>query len=299
MSLRSRLDRFEFHILEFTIDALHAPDVSGSPGGWSQVGQPRTCILPAAPLVGLLVNNTGSTGYNTAVFDHLTVEPLNEAPVVTIAPVNSPVAAPLALHGEVSDDGYPGVPALLTSHWSRLSGVGNVLFADAATPETSASFDANGAYQLRLEANDGDITTFKDIAFNAYVSAFARWQSLTLGSTTSAAAQALADPDADGLANLFEYASGTPAALANANPQIVETLAIDGQRYFRLTVPKNPDATDATMEVQVTGDLSNSEAWTSAGLVIEEDTATLLRVRDSIPIGIGGRRFFRVVVRLY
>ncbi len=61
-------------------------------------------------------------------------------------------------------------------------------------------------------------------------------------------------------------------------------------------MPKNTTATDVTFEVQATSDVSNSLSWSSAGLVIEQNTATSLIVRDSQPMSGGGKRFMRVKV---
>ncbi len=84
----------------------------------------------------------------------ITVNP-NRPPVVSAGPdVNTALdamgRAVVALTGSVSDD-EPG----LTILWSRVSGPATVTFANAASPETTATFTATGAYRLRLTAGDG------------------------------------------------------------------------------------------------------------------------------------------------
>lgn len=81
----------------------------------------------------------------------------NRPPVVTVGPnvtVNWPDT--VALTGAVTDDGLPE-PATITTTWSKLSGPGDVSFADAAAIETIASFSLPGAYELQLTAEDGDL----------------------------------------------------------------------------------------------------------------------------------------------
>lgn len=82
----------------------------------------------------------------------------NQPPTVSAGPdrtVNEGSAASLA--GSVSDDGRP-VGATVTSAWSKVSGPGTVTFASPASPATTATFSANGAYVLRLTANDTQLT---------------------------------------------------------------------------------------------------------------------------------------------
>ncbi len=91
----------------------------------------------------------------------------NQAPVVNAGPDRSitlPASASLA--GSVSDDGLPA-GAALTKTWSKVSGPGTVSFANASSPNTSASFSAPGNYVLRLTANDSLITASDEMSVNA------------------------------------------------------------------------------------------------------------------------------------
>ncbi len=79
----------------------------------------------------------------------------NEAPVV-IANVDHNVVNlpdPIQLKGEVSDDGLPSKN--LRATWSKVSGPGNVRFADPSSENTTATFSKAGVYVLQLSANDG------------------------------------------------------------------------------------------------------------------------------------------------
>ncbi|MGB8168054.1 MAG: Ig domain-containing protein [Chthoniobacteraceae bacterium] len=97
-----------------------------------------------------------------------------------------------------------------------------------------------------------------------------------------------ADPDHDGISNLFEYA-------LNLNPRLAGAAGIVCDRssgVLRLLVQKNPAATDITYSVQATGDLSNPASWTTTGTTIEIDTPTTLQVRDDTPITSPGAHHF-------
>jgi len=67
------------------------------------------------------------------------------------------------LNGSVIDDGNPNPPGLTTTSWTKLSGLGEVTFADMADPATTATFSDPGAYTLRLSADDGEIKTEDDV----------------------------------------------------------------------------------------------------------------------------------------
>ena len=279
------------------ITALHAADVSGAPGTWTQLGSPRTIIMTPNVLVGFAVDNAGGTAgvLNTAKFTNLSVVPLNQAPAISIAaPVGD--VSPISLDATVTDDNFP-LPVSLTTQWSQLSGPSELLFANAAQADTTAAFTLNGGYIVRLQADDSNIRSFRDLGFNAYTTPFAKWLETTnSGEGDNSLAEETADTDNDGLANLLEYAIGTNGTLANSNPQVLTLAPVSSSQYLRLALQKNPAATDVTFTVEATSDLSNPLSWSSAGLIIETNTSTQLVVRDNIPAGPGIQRFMRVRV---
>jgi hypothetical protein len=71
---------------------------------------------------------------------------------------------------------------------------------------------------------------------------------------------------------------------------------VSNQTYLRMSVPKNPAATDVVFTAEATSDISNPLSWSSAGLIIETNTSTQLIVRDNVPAGPGTQRFMRVRV---
>lgn len=64
------------------------------------------------------------------------------------------MAVIVTLTGSATDDGLPDPPGTLTYQWSKISGPGGVVFADAADPTTTATIDEAGTYVLRLTASD-------------------------------------------------------------------------------------------------------------------------------------------------
>jgi K319-like protein len=101
-----------------------------------------------------------------AVFDDvaITVIPPNAEPFVNAGPdqtVFLPATGTLA--GVVTDDGLPQGSTLAIA-WSKVSGPGNVTFANASSPATTAAFSAAGDFVLRLTASDGEFTISDDVA---------------------------------------------------------------------------------------------------------------------------------------
>ena len=68
------------------------------------------------------------------------------------------------LSGSVKDEGKPK-PVVAT--WSKLSGPGEVSFADAHAPVTTATFSKAGDYILKLTGDDGDLQTSQTLVVKA------------------------------------------------------------------------------------------------------------------------------------
>lgn len=76
----------------------------------------------------------------------------------TTFPVDVPISA------AVTDDGLPA-PAQLIYSWTKLSGPGEVVFANPAARQTTASLPGVGVYVLRLTVSDGELSAWDDIQF--------------------------------------------------------------------------------------------------------------------------------------
>ncbi len=262
---------------------------TGGPNAWIQVGQPQTIIMTTPVWVGFYVDNSSGVGLNTATFTNLTVAAVNKAPV--IAATATGTITPVALDGTITDD---NLPDFFTSQWSVRSGPSGLTIANALLVDTTATLTNSGTYNLRLTADDTGTKSFFDLSFTAYTSSFAQWLGQnSVGNANDLLAEAELDADGDGLLNLLEYAVGTNGVIQNASPEVVQLTPVSSQNYLRLSIPKNPAATDVTFIVDACGDLVN---WSTAGLIVETNSSTQLVVRDSVPVSGGVHRFMRVRV---
>jgi hypothetical protein len=92
----------------------------------------------------------------------------------------------------------------------------------------------------------------------------------------------------DGMPNLLKYALGLNPLVATTNPVTGDI----STGYLRLTVPRNPTATDVTFHVEVTASLAAS--WTTNGITVDQNTPTLLQVHDNTPVSSSAAGFIRL-----
>jgi RHS repeat-associated protein len=138
---------------------------------WSQLSGPSTLVFADAsqPVTSVLFDALGTyvlrltasdgelTGSKDITF--IVVPPHgqgNQAPIVNAgADQTITLPATATLNGSVIDDGLPS--ATLQIFWSKISGPGDVTFADASNPKTTATFSMPGEYVLRLNAGDSQL----------------------------------------------------------------------------------------------------------------------------------------------
>ena len=276
------------------ITALHAADSAGVPGAWAQLGQPQNVFLQPTVLAGLYCDNAGGgLGLNTATFTRLSVVPLNKAPVVDPGSVPATVGSPLSLAGSALDD---ALPAPVSVEWTAAAAPGTVIFANPTAAATTATFALGGAYTLRLFADDGAARTFADLSFIG--SPFITWQKANFtGGSADAKAAPAANPDGDAYNNLTEFALATDPNSADGSPFTQERARVSGADYFRLKIPRNALANELQITVERSSNLQPLE-WSTSGLVIEEDTPSMLSVRDALPLADAPERYYRLKISL-
>ena len=195
-------------------DALPANTLST---GWSKVSGPGDVTFGNSAIIDTTAESseagtyvlrlTASDGALTSS-DEVTVvvnpPPVNQPPVVSAGPdrtITLPGAA--SLDGTVSDDGLPSGAPVVT--WTKVSGPGNVTFANPGAIDTTASFSLAGTYVLRLTADDGTGPVFDELTVTvspgpAVANAITRFAIIDVN--TSAEIMSLNDGDTINLATL-------------------------------------------------------------------------------------------------
>lgn len=168
------------------------------------------------------------------------------------------------------------------------------LSLDPATGVLSGTLTAApGTYAIVLERTNGTDTVSQTI--NLLITAaeasgtFAAWVA-SYPELAGPAALATADPDADGQANLLEYALGTHPALAGSFVALTPSV-VDG--HLRLTFPRQA-IPRLRYEVKASADLiSWSSIWFSTGTA---NTAATVTVEDPVALPAPTPRFLRLEV---
>lgn len=122
-------------------------------------------IVPGAKSLYIVdrgVDNNADPNENDGKVYEFSFAPVNQPPVVN-AGADLVVIADASLDGTVSDDGHPDPPNNVTISWSQVSGAGTVTFLPANAADTVASFSDPGTYQLRLTADDSELSSRDDL----------------------------------------------------------------------------------------------------------------------------------------
>gem|GEM_PF-2609465 len=233
--------------------------------------------------VGVQIGNSPVTGrpfdgliddvrvYSRALTDNDVQSLATPGPANNVAPQASAgpdivvlsVTDDASLSATVTDDGFP-VGGTLTSLWSVVSGPGSVVFGNASSINTTASFSVNGTYVIRLTAGDGDLITIDDLV-------------VTVGDTLSQGLIAHWD---------FDEGSGSSAAdiTGNGHAGTIQGASFSDARIgsYSLRFDGNNDYVDLdTMDVLPVGSGLTISTWikaddfgTSDGRIVSKATGT-------------------------
>ncbi|MDP1579052.1 MAG: pectinesterase family protein [Candidatus Didemnitutus sp.] len=159
-------------------------------------------------------------------------------------------------------------------------------------PLTNVQSTNAGDYAVELVSANGNtvVSLNYTLAVGAALTPSESWRSTHFGLTTNTGNAAdTADPDADGLTNLVEYALGLdPLTATNAGlPQLAAN-----ESEWTYTYTRPADRTDLTYAVEFSTDLAN---WTANGVTHERTaTGTTETWRGRVPLSTGPRVFFRL-----
>jgi RHS repeat-associated protein len=148
---------------------------------WTEVSGPGTVVFgaPGATATTATFSEAGTYVLRLTASDSALTRSDDVAVNVRPSPVNLPpnvnagsdqtitLPAKASLAALAADDRQPA-SAALTVAWSKVSGPGNVTFANAAAATTTATFSTAGVYVLRLTANDTELTAADELTVTVY-----------------------------------------------------------------------------------------------------------------------------------
>lgn len=223
----------------------------------------------------------------------LAYTPGNAAPTFTGNPISGGNAsADIAFSGGIATFATdPDAGDTMT--FNKIDGPAWLSVAADGTLSGTPGLGDGGSNEFTVRVTDGGgLFAETTLAITVTLTPGQSWRHAHFGADANnpAIAGDLADPDADGLNNLLEYALGLDPKVAGPSGITHDLVAIEQTNYLRLSINRNPDASDVVLTVESCGDLTD---WSSATTAIEVATASQLIVRDT---GSGARRFIRLKV---
>jgi uncharacterized repeat protein (TIGR01451 family) len=170
--------------------------------------------------------------------------------------------------------GYPPITVTVT------------VATNAATSVTNTATVSGGG-----DASSGNNTATDPTTIIA-LAPIQSWRLQYFGTTNNSDASAdTAVSSSDGMPNLLKYALGlNPPQVPAANPVVGDI----GTGYLRLTLPKNPAATDVSFYVEVATTVTGP--WSTNGTTVDINTSTQLQVHYSTPVNSSTEAFIRLRV---
>ena len=253
-----------------------------APADWILVGT-RTTTLPTSALAGLATTSHDNGLLARAGFASVTLAPPNVAP--TISNVADQTlwenSATAALPVTIGDAETAAASLTLTAVSSNQTLVPNAAIALGGsggnrTVTVTPAANQSGTATVTLTVSDGELTATDTFALNVQLSPGGTWRQEKFGSmaNTGNAADS-ADPDNDGLTNLWERAFALNPNVANTAPWPI--VGSEGT-FATLTYKRSLAATDLTFQVLWSGDIAN---WSATGItdtLLSTDATTETRV---------------------
>ena len=156
---------------------------------------------------------------------------------------------------------------------------------NAATSITNTATVSGGG-----DASPGNNTAF-DATIITVITPLQSWRLQYFDTAANAGAAAdTAIATSDGMPNLLKYALGLNPLVAAANPVVGDI----STGYLRLTLPKNPAATDVNFYVEIATDVRGP--WTTDGTTVDINTSTELQVHYNTPVNSSSGAYIRLRV---
>jgi endonuclease G len=267
-------------------------DVSNSPALDFAVQGTVSPVIAAFPDLVISLAHLGSFTQGD-IGDTYTVTVTNNGAAPTVGPVSVIAVLPAGLTATaINGAGWATDLGTLTSTRSEslAPGAGYPPITVIVNVSTNA---AASLTNVATVSGGGEINTGNDNASDpTMVIALAPiqfWRLQWFGTTADNGASAdTAIATSDGMPNLLKYALGLNPLVPAANPIFGDI----STGYLRLTVPRNPNATDVTFLIEVTDNLTT--LWTTNGTTVDQNTPTLLQVHDNTPVSSSAAGFIRL-----
>ncbi len=269
------------------------------PGDWIAIGT-HTTALPATALAGVAVTSHDNGEIARAGFAELQLVAPNTAPTIsdvtnqTLTENSATAVLPVTI-GDAETGPASLTLTAVSSNPTLVPNAGIALAGSGAlrTVKVTPAANQTGTATITLTVGDGELTATDPFNVTVQLSPGGNWRQEKFGTVanTGSAADG-ADPDGDGLTNLWERAFNlNPLA---TNPGASPAIGTEGTD-LTLTYRKSLTASDLTFQVLWSSDLS---AWSIIGVTdtfLSTDGATETRM-GRVPMNTASPLFLRLRV---
>lgn len=272
-----------------TTDQRGAPRHTKADAGAFELIEPELSVsVSAAPLA-----ENGTLAFGSTPFD----TPISKTITITNTQTSAFASGPLTLGNAAPPAGYSlaGFPGVALGNGQSVTFDVTLSAANTGLYNAALTFTGNDTFNPSLATTGAGSPNQHVLNLAGLVTDTAdHWRTQNFGpsATNSGNAADNANPAGDGIANLLKYSLGLNPQVAYP-PAAANTAALDNTGHLRMTVNKNPAATDVSLAIEATSDL---QTWSSAGITIDQETATTLQAHDNTPISAGQNRFMRLKV---
>lgn len=263
---------------------------------WTKVSGPGTVIFGSPTSLATTVTFSATGTYVlrlttsdqvlSGIDDVTVIVQYTDRPPVVNAGFDQEITLPAAasLTGTATDEGLPNPPGILTNTWSKVSGIGNVSFANPNALNTTATFSAKGIYVLRLTSFDGANTSFDELTVTVNGSAL-----LVRGNSQSAGDSAL-QTRLEALGFTTTVKSWSAAGSGDASNKHVVVIAgsvvLSGSltKFRDVTVPVVVSKDVLLDDMKMTGVTQNTHYGTTAS----QTQVTILNSTHPMAAGLSG-----------
>lgn len=268
-------------------DQRGAPRHGAADAGAYELIEPEMSVTVSSAAVP----ENGSLAFGSTPFD----APVTKTITITNTQTSAFATGQLQLSNLVLPVGYSasGFPGGSLGNGQSASFTVTLLSSDAGIYDAPMTFSGNDSFSPALATGAAGLPNLHSFNLSGLITdTIDHWREVYFGpgSTNSGPASDLATPAGDSITNLEKYALGLDPFVSYATtPGITVDFTPGGQ--LRMTVVRNPAATDVGMALETSGDLVS---WSSSEMIVDQDSTDIYQAHD-VPMNLNAAsRFIRL-----
>ncbi|MFZ4764717.1 MAG: hypothetical protein ACOYMN_07150, partial [Roseimicrobium sp.] len=234
------------------------------------------------------VSENGTLAFGATPFD----APITKTITISNTQTSAFATGPLVLSNAAAPAGYAltGFPTVALDNGQSATFDVTLTAVNTGVCNASLNFTGNDTFHAATAIGTLNQHTINLTGLVTDTANHWRVQNFGPGATNSGNAADDASPAGDGIANLLKYSLGLNPLTAYP-PGTTSAISFDSAGHLTMSVTKNPAAADVSLAIETSSDL---RTWSTAEVVIDQNTPTTLQGHDSKTVSAGQRRFIRL-----